>query len=89
MDGQDLTVLLDGGEPDPRPYFTASYHDHVWARDDRYVLFTNHAKTDAKLFDVTEDPEMRRNVAGARPEVVKHMFDGYILKDAGGSLPSY
>ncbi len=89
MEGQDLTVLLDGGEPDPRPYFTASYHDHVWARDDRYVLFTNHAKTDAKLFDVTEDPEMRRNVAGARPEVVKHMFDGYILKDAGGSLPSY
>jgi arylsulfatase A-like enzyme len=89
MEGQDLTVLLDGGEPEPRPYFTASYHDHVWARDDRYVLFTNHAKTDAKLFDVKEDPEMRRNVAGARPEVVRHMFDGYILKDAGGSLPSY
>src|SRR5919205_1499686 len=31
MQGQDLTVLLDGGEPEPRPYFTASYHDHVWA----------------------------------------------------------
>ena len=89
MEGQDLSVILEGKEPEPRPHFSASYHDHVWARDDRYVFFSNHQRTDAKLFDVTEDPQMRKNVAGARPEVVKHMFDGYILKDAGGSLPSY
>jgi hypothetical protein len=32
---------------------------------------------------------MTTDVAGANPDVVRRMFDEYILKDAGGPLPDY
>jgi hypothetical protein len=32
---------------------------------------------------------MNQDVAGNQPDVVRQMFDGYVLKDAGGSLPTY
>ncbi len=84
MQGQDLTVLLDGGEPEPREHFTAGYHDHVWARDDRYAMFAGSDGSEAKLFDLSEDPEMNRDTAGSRGDVVKRMWNDYVLKDAGG-----
>jgi arylsulfatase A-like enzyme len=89
MDGQDLSVLLDGGEPDPRPHMTASYNDHVWARDEDYAMFALHDGTEAKLFDLTNDPNMDRDIAASNQGIVKRMYQGYIVKDAGGPLPSY
>lgn len=44
---------------------------------------------EAKLYDAREDPEMDNNLAAKHPETVKRMFDNHVLKDAGGSLPSY
>jgi hypothetical protein len=32
---------------------------------------------------------MNKNIAGNNPSLVKRMFEGYVLKDAGGPLPSY
>jgi arylsulfatase A-like enzyme len=85
MEGQDLTVLLDGGDPEqPRGHFTAGYHDHVWARDEIYAVFSRSDGSEAKLFDLREDPEMNNNVAGSNPDVVKRMWNDYVLKDAGG-----
>jgi arylsulfatase A-like enzyme len=84
MQGQDLTVLLEGGEPEPREHFTAGYHDHVWARDENHTFFSRNDGSEPKLFDLREDPEMRNNVAGSNPDIVKRMYEGYILKDAGG-----
>ena len=84
MEGQDLTVLLDGGEPEPREHFTAGYHDHVWARDARYAMFAGSDGSEAKLFDLSEDPEMNRDIAGSRGDVVKRMWNAYVLRDAGG-----
>jgi arylsulfatase A-like enzyme len=90
MDGQDLTVLLDGGEPEEqRLHFSASYHDHVWTRDERYTMFARTDGTEAKLFDVKEDPDMNRDIAGSNPDVVKRMYNDYVVKDAGGPLPTY
>jgi hypothetical protein len=65
------------------------YHDYVWSRDDRYTMFSRNDGTEAKLYDVREDPGMKNDVARAYPDIVKGMFDGYVLKDAGGSLPTY
>ena len=88
LDGQDLTVLLDGGEPEQqREYFTAGYHDHVWARDEHYALFARSDGSEAKLFDLREDPNMKRDIAGSNPDVVRRMYGGYVVKDAGGPLP--
>jgi arylsulfatase A-like enzyme len=88
MAGQDLTVFLDGGEPEQkRGYFTAGYHDHVWARDEAYLMFARSDGSEAKLFDLREDPAMRDDMAGSNQDVVRRMYQGYILKDAGGPLP--
>src|ERR671916_2257110 len=89
MGGTDLSVLFDGGEPEQRPHMTAGYHDHVWTRDERYATFARYDGSEAKLFDLKSDPKMNKNIAGNNPSLVKRMFEGYVLKDAGGPLPSY
>jgi arylsulfatase A-like enzyme len=89
MEGQDLSVLLEGGQPKPRPHFTLGYHSFVWARDERYVMFSRNDGARAKLFDIREDPLMRYDLAGTYSEVVRHMFEEYVLKDARGPLPTY
>ena len=89
LDGQDLSVLIGGGEPEARPHFSIGYNDHVWARDDRYVMFSTNQGGDAKLYDAQEDPTMHNDLAGSQPDIVKRMFEGYVLRDAGGPLPTY
>ena len=89
LDGQDLSVLIEGGEPEARPHFSLGYNDHVWARDDRYVMFSTNQGDDPKLYDIQEDPTMHNDLAGREPDIVKRMFEGYVLKDAGGPLPTY
>ncbi|CAN5759328.1 sulfatase [soil metagenome] len=89
MEGQDLTVLLDGGEPKERPHFTAGYDDHVWTRDDNYVMIARNDGANARLYDMQEDPAQNKNIASANPDIVKRMYQEYVLKDAGGPLPRY
>jgi arylsulfatase A-like enzyme len=89
MDGQDLSALLDGKRPEERKHFTLGYHDFVWTRDDRYVMFSRYDGTQARLYDLGEDPALKNDVAGERPYVVRRMFDEYVLKEAGGPLPHY
>jgi arylsulfatase A-like enzyme len=84
MDGEDLSVLLDGGQPAPREHFTAGYHDHVFSRDASYAMFAADDGSDPHLFDLREDPKMNHNIAGSNQDVVKRMWNDYILKDAGG-----
>jgi hypothetical protein len=87
MDGEYLNVLLEGSEPGPRPHFTLGYNEYVWTRDERYVMFSVNDRSDPRLYDLRSDPDMNRDIAGDTPDIVKRMFDDYILKDAGGSLP--
>lgn len=45
--------------------------------------------TDAKLYDIQEDPSQTRDIAQENPDVVKRLFD-LVLEDAGGeALPQY
>ena len=87
MEGQYLTLLLEGAEPAPRPHFTLGYDEYVWTRDNRYVMFGRNDRSDLKLYDLRSDPGMNNDIAADNPDVVKHMFDDYVLRDAGGSLP--
>jgi arylsulfatase A-like enzyme len=89
MDGQDLSVLLDSEEPEERAHFTLGFHDYVWARDDQHVMFSRYDGTKARLYDLGEDPALKNDIAGERPDVVRRMFDDYVLKEAGGPLPNY
>jgi arylsulfatase A-like enzyme len=87
MDGQDLSPLLEGSEPGPRPHFTLGYNQYVWARDERYVMFSVNNRSRPHLYDLRSDPDMDKNIAGGNRDIVRRMFDDYILEDAGGSLP--
>ena len=89
MDGQDLSVFFDGGEPEERAHFSLGYNDHAWARDEDYVMFAKNDGARARLYDLRDDPEMKDDVSDKRPYVVQRMFDDYVLKDAGGTLPDY
>ena len=86
MDGQYLSVLMDGGELPPRDHFTLGYADHVWARDDRYLMFSRRDRSEPHLYDLQNDPEAERDLAEEDPDRVRRMFDDYVLADAGGSL---
>jgi arylsulfatase A-like enzyme len=89
MDGQDLCVLFEGKEPEPREHFTQGYRKYVCCRDERRVMFCRTDGTDAELYDAINDPEQRRNLAEAEPQTVQRMFEEYAQKDAGGRLPNF
>jgi arylsulfatase A-like enzyme len=89
MEGQDLSVVLDGGEPEPREHFTLGYDEYVWTRDDRYVMVSRNDRREARLYDLTTDPGMDTDIAAEHPDVVGRMFEEYVLADAGGPLPRY
>jgi arylsulfatase A-like enzyme len=90
MGGEDLSVLLEGGEPrQRRPHFTLGYDEYVWTRDDRFAMISRNDGAEAKLFDLREDPGMKEDIASGYEDVVRRMFDEYVLGDAGGTLPKY
>jgi hypothetical protein len=89
MQGQDLGAIVNGGTPNPRPHFTLGYNDYVWTRDEQYVMFSLIDGSNARLYDVQKDPEMKNNIADGNPGIVKRMFEEYVLADAGGPLPKY
>jgi arylsulfatase A-like enzyme len=86
MDGVYLSVLMEGGDLPARDHFTLGYADHVWARDDRYLMFSRRDRSEPHLYDLQNDPETKTDLAGEDLERVRRMFDDYILADAGGSL---
>jgi arylsulfatase A-like enzyme len=89
MEGQDLSVLFDGEEPGERSHFTAGYHNFVWARDREYAMISRQDQESPRLYDLRRDPAMQQDIAAGQPDVVRRMFDKYVLGDAGGSLPDY
>jgi arylsulfatase A-like enzyme len=89
MDGQDLSVFFDGGEPEERPHFTLGYNDHAYARDDDHVMFAKNDGSNALLFDLRTDPNMDKDIAASNQDVLNRMWNDYVLKDAGGPLPKY
>jgi arylsulfatase A-like enzyme len=89
MDGTDLSVILDGEDPEPREHFTVGYDDYFWTRDERYVLVGKNDGSGARLHDLTKDPEQNDNIAAENMDVVQKMFNDYVLADAGGPLPRY
>lgn len=89
MNGQDLSVILDGGNPGTRDHFDASYNNHVWARDDKYAMMSFTTGDSPRLYDIQTDPGMTNDIVSKHPDIPKRMYRDYIVKDAGGPLPTY
>ena len=89
MEGNDLSVLLDGKQPPPRDHFTSAYKDHIWSRDENYVMFARYDGAKPRLYDVRTDPQQTRDLSKDAPETIGKMFEEYVVADAGGSLPTH
>ncbi len=89
MDGQDLSVLFEGKEPEPRDHFTSGYRKYVCCRDERRVMFCRTDRANAELYDAINDPQQRTNLVEEEPQTVQRMFEEYVLKDADGRLPTF
>ncbi len=50
-------------------------------------MFGLNDRSDQKLYDLHSDPDMNKDIAADNQDVVRHMFEDYVLKDAGGPLP--
>lgn len=88
MDGEDLSLLMDGGHPTPRPYFTSCYQDTYIAGDDRWLLLAPDAGQEIHLYDSLNDPEQLHDVARQNPAKVQELWNA--LSDAaGGTLPVF
>ena len=61
----------------------------MWTRDERYVMVSRNDGAEARLYDLTTDPQMNRDIAASNGDVVERMWNDYVLEDAGGPLPRY
>jgi arylsulfatase A-like enzyme len=87
-EGQDLGVILDGGEPQHRRHHaTLGFDDYSWTEDGDYALAVRNDGAEARLYDVREDPEMDEDISANNPDVVRRMYNDYIIADAGGEPP--
>lgn len=84
LDGRDL---LSAGAA-RRSYATCLYAKTIWARDDRWLLMGDEYGDTTRLFDLTAEGGLERDVAGDQPEVVQTLL-ALARRDAGGEMPRY
>jgi arylsulfatase A-like enzyme len=70
MDGSDLSPLLSGKALPRRSYSYGGYSDSFYIRSDGWAMFRENRGRGAKLFDLTQDPNERLDVASAHPRKV-------------------
>ena len=89
MDGEDLSVLFDGGDPPERPWFTSCYDNYVLAGRPRLVPSSRTARAGASA-STTRAPTRRelRDVAAEHPQIVDRLWK-VLADEAGGTLPQF
>lgn len=91
MEGDDLSVLLDGGQPPARPFHYGGMFNRYFARTDEWVLLGDNLGGNRKLYDLTLDPREFKDVWAKSRENKRIAEDLYqqVLAAAGGPLPYY
>jgi hypothetical protein len=51
-------------------------------------MFSRNDGSEPRLYDAQSDPRQERDLAEDEPDTAGRMFEDYVLKDAGGALPS-
>jgi arylsulfatase A-like enzyme len=88
MNGEDLSVLFEGGEPTPRPWFTSCYDNYLLCGDRDWFLLSDSEGRRKRLYDKRNDPKETHDVAAEHPEIVDRLWR--VLEDeAGGTLPQF
>jgi len=69
-------------------YLTMRLTNSIWVRTEDYAFNARCDSTAARLIDLRADPGQDHDLASARPQVTRELFD-LALRDAGGELPIY
>lgn len=88
MNGEDLSVLFDGKEPTPRPYYTADYQETWICGDREWVMISNTEGTRRELYHLPDDPGANHDVAADHPDVTDKLW-AVLTDEAGGTLPEF
>jgi arylsulfatase A-like enzyme len=88
MNGEDLSVLFDAGQPPERRRFTSCYDDHLLAGDLDWFLLSDSEGRYKRLYDKRRDPRELHDVAAEHPEVVDLLWRT-LEEEAGGTLPQF
>ena len=92
---------MPGGSPPPgwrggpwqdRPFVTGAFDNWVTYQDRSHKLIRriddNDGVSDAKLYDLREDPQEHNNIAREEAVLAEELYQR-ILQDAGGDIPNY
>ena len=74
MDGEDLSVLFDGGRPPERHWFTSCYDNYVLAGDRDWFMIADSEGRHKRLYDKRADPRELHDVAREHPEIVDRLW---------------
>ena len=88
MDGEDLSVLFDGGRPPERPWFTSCYDNYVLAGDRDWFMIADSEGLRKRLYDKRADPRELHDVAREHPAIVDRLWQ-VLSNEAGGTLPQF
>ena len=88
MNGEDLSVLFDGGTPPERPWFTSCYDNYVLAGDRDWFLLSDSEGRRKRLYDKRADPKELHDVAAEHPQIVDRLWR-VLEAEAGGTLPQF
>ena len=86
LEGVNFWPVVEGKQEKVRDYATSIFKSYAWVRTDDYVLIRKTDGTDAKLYDVRNDPEHTRNIASELPGKVEELWS-LATADAGGDFP--
>ncbi len=90
IDGQSLIPLISGKSGwSSREYVTCRYDHSFLYIDNNYWVLTNIDGQPQEIFDLTVDPDCKRNIADSVSQSVFKRAWERILADAGGNLPDY
>jgi arylsulfatase A-like enzyme len=92
MDGHDLSVILDDGQPAARPFHYGGMYNRYFIRTDRWVLLGDNLGGNRQLFDLTLDPGELENVAEtsrANRRLAEDLYQQVIEATGGKPLPYY
>lgn len=88
MDGKDIWPLIEGKEKQYYDHVTCAWGPVVMIRNQRWWYNTYLWGKTPLLFDLSNDPKLKNNVATEYPEVCEEMKN-LAITDAGGTIPDY
>jgi arylsulfatase A-like enzyme len=89
MEGDDLSPVLDGGQPaQTRDFHYGGMYNRFFIRTDDWVLIGDNRGQERTLYDLRTDPHEFFDVLHKHPDVSAALYDR-ILEAAGGPLPYY